>query len=123
MSSSGYFNLLGEPIGLDDGNRARWIVFYVVPPVTTLIVTICAIRIILGNCCLFERKKYRALKAKIVVSPFTKASILAVAGMLIDGACLVVTLMLHGPRDYVGVTAWLLAGVVDGGLLYAVRDV
>ena len=121
MPSSGYFNLLGEPVGLGYGPWIGWIVFYVIPIVATIMATGCVVKTVFW--CISEKKKYSELRAKIAVSPSTKASILAVAGMLIDGAFLVVTLMLHGPRDYVGVTAWLLAGVVDGGLLYAVRDV
>ena len=120
MSSSGYFNLFGEPVGLGYGPVASWIVFYVIPPVTTLAITGCLIKIIF--CCPSKKKKVQALKAKLMVSP-TTASILAVFAIVIDGGLLVMVLILHRAQDHVGITAWVLAGLVDSGFLYVVRYV
>ena len=122
MPASGYFNLLGEPVGLDDGMLIRVIVFYVIPILTVIIVGGCLTKIILF--CPSKRKKYQELKAKIKLPSSTteRACIFTMFGMLIDGGFVVAIDNLHF-MDHKGVIVWVLAGLVDGGFLYALRYV
>ena len=122
MTSTGYYNLLGKPVGLSNSNGklARTIIFYVILSVMFLLTGVYITQLVNGNSCSPERKQYRKMK----VSLSAPANMLAVLGLFLNGGFMVLNLIFYGGlRDYVGVSVWLMAGVVDGMFLCAVRDV
>ena len=120
MPSTGYFNLLGKPVGFGDGGKmVRTVIFYCTLSLMVILASIYIVELRI-SCCSSERKQYNKIKE----SPFASANILAVLGVFLNAGFMVLVLILNGgPQDYVGVSAWLTAAVVDGMLLCAIRDV
>ena len=129
MASTGYFNLLGQPVGLYNKALARFhayqIFVYVYISVMIVLTLVYVAQLLIGNCCSPERKHYRRLNITVKISPSASAKFLAVLGALLNiGVMGLILIYNDGAQGIVsGIMAWLMAGIVDGMLLCAFRDV
>ena len=117
MTSTGYLNLLGKPIGLDkydNGELPLTIMFYIIVVFSELYIGLLAY----FNCCASGKKNYSKIKETATsCSTYT----LALLGIVLNLGYVVFILIFPGPKDYVGAVAWFMAAVVDGVLLCVLR--
>ena len=124
LASTGYFNLLGKPVGITTKTLARLqrhaLLFYLTLAVMVFLTVVYILTLMIGNCCSPEEKNYGKLTAT--------ANILSILGVLLNGGSLFLILLLNGHSPYGirpvlrGVLAFSMAGVTDVGLFCALRD-
>ena len=125
MSLTGYYNLLGKPVGLHNITLARLHIYETLRPVIQSVMILLSIvyfaLLWMGNFCLPERNQYRKLKITVTAS----TNIIAVLEALLNIGCLGLFVIYNdGVQEVLnGVLAFLMGSFVDIGFLGAVRDI